>query len=188
MPSGPLTVIVLIAAAVSALLALGCGDESEGGLRNAEKTPQELGYYPPAPSTAVGMTPEWREFAFQVDRICGESYNDAVATEAQVDQIAEVRGWSDGQAEEAGLAVWNHQARTILRSTEALGAPPERPDLFSRWRSNVARRAALRNQAAEAAGQGRWGAYRDFMNRIYPLKDRSDEIGQSFGLRICTSN
>ena len=188
MPPGPLTVIVLIAAAVSALLVLGSREQSEGDPRSAEETPQELGYYPPAPSTAVGMTPEWREFAFQVDRICGESYNEAVATEAQVAQIGKLRGWNDRQAEEARLAVWNHQARTILRSTAALGAPPERPDLLSRWRSNVARRAALRNQAAEAAGQGRWGAYREFMNRIYPLKGRSDEIGQSFGLRICTSN
>jgi hypothetical protein len=86
------------------------------------------------------------------------------------------------------LAVWNHRALTILRSTGALGKPPDPADLFSRWRANVARRAALRNQAAHAAGEGRWSAYRDFMNRIYPLKDRSDEIGQRFGLRICTSN
>ena len=108
--------------------------------------------------------------------------------EAQVDYVAAQRGWSKSRAEEVRLGVWNDQALTILGSTKALGRPPERPHLFSRWRSNVARRAALRAQAAEAVGQGRWGAYRDFMNRIYPLKDRSDAIGQSFGLRICTSN
>lgn len=146
------------------------------------------GFHPPAPSKAVGMTPQWREFADSVDRICATSYNAALGIEAQVKHVAAVRGWSDRRAEEARLKVWNDQALTILRSIEALGKPPERPDLFGRWRANVARRLALRNDAAQAASEGRWGAYRDRMNGINPLKDRSDAIGERFGLRICTSN
>lgn len=146
------------------------------------------GFYPPAPSTAVGMTPEWRASADSVDRICAVSYNQALGIEAQLERVAALRGWSDARLEKARLGVWNEQAMTILRSTEALGKPPKHADLFASWRTNVARRAGLRHQAAQAAGKGRWHAYRDFMNRIYPLKDRSDEIGQRFGLRICTSN
>lgn len=158
--------------------------------RVVEVTPgaAPAGFYPPAPSKAVGMTPEWREFADAVDRICATSYNEALGIEAQVDHAAKARGWSDGRAEAARLGVWNNQASTILHSTDKLGQPPERPELFSRWRANVGQRAVLREQAAQAAARGRWGAYRGFINRIYPLKDRSDEIGQRFGLRICTSN
>ena len=160
------------------------GDSPEAAL-SGEVPP---GHYPPAPSRAVGMTPEWREFADQVDRICATSYNQALVVEAQMEHTAAQRGWSDSRTEKAALDVWNDQALTILRSTKALGEPPERPDLLERWQLNVARRAAFRHSAADAVADGRWGEYRDFMNRIYPLKDRGNEIGQRFGLRICTSN
>jgi hypothetical protein len=146
------------------------------------------GFYPPAPSTAVGMTPEWREFADAVDRICATSYNEALVLEARVEQVAAARGWSDRRAQKLRHEAWVRQGLTIVRSTAALGEPPERPDLFTRWRANVARRAALQHQAAQRAGEGRWNKYRHTMNRVYPMKAQSDAIGQSFGLRICTSN
>src|SRR5436190_19697969 len=36
------------------------------------------GYYPPAPSKAVGMTPAWRSYADTADRICAISLNHAI--------------------------------------------------------------------------------------------------------------
>lgn len=160
------------------------GDSARGGANVTTPT----GFYPPAPSKAVGMTPEWFAFAGAVDRICAVSFNQSLVVVDQVERLAAQRGWSDGRLEHARLGIWNDQAATILRSTKRLGEPPERPGLFARWRANVAERAALRNRAAEAAGSGRWSEYRSFMRRVGSLKDRSDEIGQRFGLRICTSN
>ena len=177
--AGPLVALIL--------LWLGAFGEQSGD--SASRTSQQpAGFYPPAPSKAVGMTPQWRAFADSVDRICATSYNRSLGIDAHLRQVASLRGWSERRLEQALLGVWNDQARTILRSTEALGEPPRRADLFARWRANVAKRAVLRRRAAQAVGQGHWPAYRAFMNRLSPLKDRSDEIGQRFGLRICTSN
>jgi hypothetical protein len=148
----------------------------------------ELGYYPPAPSTAVGMTPEWREFADEVDRICAGTYNHSRGLEAQVERTAGTRNWSDRQEEAATMAVWADQGVQIVHLTSKLGEPPERADLFAKWRSNVSQRAALKARASEAARDGRWAVYQRLCDRIARLKERSDVIGQSFGLRICTSN
>lgn len=187
MASRTLVLIVLAVGAGIAVLLVEPWNES-GGSSNAGSAASASGFYPPVDSKAVGMTPEWREFADSVDRICATTFNAAIQSEARVDRFAALKGWSDERAEEVRLGVWNDQAVAILRLTEALGPPPERADLLSRWRDNVGRRLGFRNQARQAAGQGRWRLYRDNMNRIYPLKDRGDRIGQRFGLRICTSN
>ncbi len=69
-----------------------------------------------------------------------------------------------------------------------MGAPPERKELFSRWRSNVAHRAGLFGDAATAASRGDFTKEKTILHRIYALKSKSDMLGQHFGLRICTSN
>ena len=146
------------------------------------------GHYPPAPSTAVGMTPEWREFADQVDRVCAESFNYAMALNAQVEQRAKAEGWAEPRRESAVVTIWAHQvARVSLGATE-LGQPPERSALFNRWRLNVAQRTGLFHRASQVARQGRFDKETRIFDRIHRLKTQSDELGQRFGLRICTSN
>ena len=90
MPSKPLIGTLLVAAVVAALLAACGGGESD----NSPMEARELGFYPPAPSTAEGMTSEWREFADEVDRICATSYNQAMGLEGQIDQVAAIQDWS----------------------------------------------------------------------------------------------
>jgi hypothetical protein len=146
------------------------------------------GYYPPAPSTAVGMTPEWRSFAATVDRICAVSFNYAIALAARSKETARTQGWGDSQAESAVVRLWGQEDARILRATARLGAPPERPLLFARWRANVRRRTSLFFNASHVAGAGQFETEGGILRLIDRLKARSDRIGQRFGLRVCTSN
>jgi hypothetical protein len=146
------------------------------------------GYYPPAPSTAVGMTPEWRAYAANVDRTCAVSFNYALALQARTNHVARAEGWSQPRWEEAVVRLWSQEDGRIHRATARMGPPPARPVLFARWRRNVARRTALFAQASRVSGQGRFDAESRILHRIDRLKARSDRIGQRFGLRICTSN
>lgn len=149
---------------------------------------QKLGYFPAEPSTAVGMTPEWRRFADSVDRICAMSFN-RIQTLAEVTgRVGRARGWTRAERGSAVTAVWSKQGPIILRATAKLGTPPKRPDLFRRWRANVAHRAALFHQLSQAAGARRFGEERRINRELERLKQKSDVIGQNFGLRICTSN
>jgi hypothetical protein len=146
------------------------------------------GYYPPAPSKAVGMTPEWRRFADTVDRICGLTYNYMQAQEARTWREARVRGWSRAQAIAADWRVVAAQGTQILQATARLGKPPAEVALFRSWRANVALRRDLKLRASAAASRGDWRGVEGISSRIEALKNRSDELGQRFGLRICTSN
>jgi hypothetical protein len=146
------------------------------------------GVYPPAESTAVGMTPEWRKFADAVDRICALSYNYTLAREARLEQRAKQEGWGDPKWEVERLRLWSTQGTLILQATAKLGPPPAEADLFKRWRANVAMRRAVRNAAADAGEGGGNPRFYALLDRLTRLKDQSDVIGQRFGLRICTSN
>jgi hypothetical protein len=158
--------------------------ESEGTVPD-EAPP---GYYQPAESTAVGITPEWQKFADAVDRICGLSYNYTLAREARLRQLASRSGWGDARWEVARLRLWSTQGTLILRATEQLGSPPAEPGLFKRWRANVATRRGVRNAAANAGEGGGTAQFYALLDRLDRLKDEGDRIGQRFGLRICTSN
>jgi hypothetical protein len=146
------------------------------------------GTYPAAPSTAVGMTPEWRSFADTVDRICALSFNYALADQARTERLAEARGWSNPAAEAAVVRVWAREDLRIHKATARIGAPPERPDLFQRWRANVAVRTGLFFDAGRAASRGDFARESRILDHLDPLKAQADKIGQRFGLRICTSN
>ena len=146
------------------------------------------GYYPPAPSKAVGMTPEWRSFAATVDRTCALSFNYAQALVARTNEKATLRGWSEPRAESAVVRLWAQEDARILRATARMGPPPERPVLFARWRANVRTRTGLFFDASRVAGRGDFEAESGILHRILRLKGKSDELGQRFGLRICTSN
>lgn len=185
------TVGVLLALAI-ALLVLPREDSGSksGVLAATPDADREVppGYYPPAPSEAVGMTPEWRRFADGIDRLCAQSFNFAIAVDARTQELAKLRGWSRARTEAAVVKVWAEQVATISLGATRAGAPPRRQRLFDRWRSNVAQRAALFNRASEEAGAGNFAVESRLLDRIHRLKARSDELGQRFGLRICTSN
>jgi hypothetical protein len=88
----------------------------------------------------------------------------------------------------ARLRLWSTQGTLILRATAELGRPPAEAALFKRWRANVATRRAVRNAAADEGERGGTPRFYALLDRLDQLKERSDEIGQRFGLRICTSN
>jgi hypothetical protein len=146
------------------------------------------GFYPPEDSTAVGMTPEWREFADQVDRICALSFNYMKRQQARIYAIGTSRGWTRERMESSWVRWYAWQGRTILKTTAKLGQPPERNDLFQDWRANVRQRAGLQAQAAAKAAEGDFAGEVAIRDRISGLKSDSDRLGQAFGLRICTSN
>jgi hypothetical protein len=196
--------IVATVLGIAVLLRISPGDSSEA-LSEAASSPESLahvatesdqtapdevppGYYPPAESTAVGMTPEWRKFADAVDRICALSYNYTLVREARLRRVADRRGWSDPTWEVARLRLWSTQGTLILRATARLGKPPARPALFRRWRANVATRRAVRNATADAGVGGGNPRFYRLLHKLDSLKDAGDRIGQRFGLRICTSN
>jgi hypothetical protein len=145
-------------------------------------------HYPPAPSTAVGMTPEWRAFADQVDRTCALSFNYAVSIESRVRQVAALRGWTHERTSAAVVGVWSDEDLRISAATGQMGRPPKRQELFQRWRANVSHRAVLFHDAAVAASKGEFAKESSIFDRIHEEKIQADVLGQRFGLRICTSN
>jgi hypothetical protein len=134
------------------------------------------------------MTPEWRGFADTVDRICALSFNYAVAENARTEQRARAYGWSNPKAEAAVVRNWAEEDLRIHKATVQIGKPPARPALFQRWRANVAARTALFFDASAAAGRGQFDEESRILDQIARLKVKSDDLGQRFGLRICTSN
>lgn len=146
------------------------------------------GVYPPAPSTAVGMTTEWREFADAVDGICALTYNYMQAQEVRAGRQAAAEGWSHSRASATHWEISAAQGTQIVEATAELGEPPAEAALFERWRANVALRRDLKLKAAAAAGRSDWNLLAAIDSQVGQLKDQSDEIGQRFGLRICTSN
>jgi hypothetical protein len=134
------------------------------------------------------MTPEWRSFADTVDRICALSFNYAIVDQARTERLAEARGWSNAAAEAAVVRVWGREDLRIHKATAQIGEPPAQPALFQRWRANVAHRTGMFFAASRAANRGDFAEEGRILDRIDPIKAQSDQIGQRFGLRICTSN
>jgi hypothetical protein len=144
------------------------------------------GYYPPVPSLAEGMTPEWRAFADQVDRICAYNVNRAMAGQAQIEDA--MQGRDSNEIEAAIHYNWAAGQRATFEMVADLGPPPAKPRLLERWRQNVGFRGELFTRGGDA-WLHRSGAGSDAIHdRIHRLKATANELGQRFGLRICTSN
>lgn len=142
--------------------------------------------YPPAESLAGEMTPEWRDFAYRVDRACATNFNAGLTQLASLE--ADASGMSDNQFEATYRFIQaEHQQRTH-DEIAALGPPPAKTGLFRRWLHNVGRRAELMRTVGEAwlDGDQRLAGVRSL--RITALKIDADWLGQHFGLRICPSN
>jgi hypothetical protein len=133
-------------------------------------------HYAPAESLAGPMTPEWRDFADEVDHACARNFN------AMQEELATATTDSEG---------WHiqylHQSQTY-RDVLALGEPPARQDLFHRWLTNVGQRARMMEAVSQALARGDRTQAEVTVERINAAKIDANWLGQHFGLRICTSN
>lgn len=144
--------------------------------------------YPPAESFAGEMTPEWREFAGQVDRACATNFNAGEGQLAELEEQVDDHGLSENEAEAAYRFIQAEHQQETYEDILALGDPPAKPELFQRWLSNVGRRAELMRKTGEAWADGDRRLTRVRSLKITALKIDADWLGQRFGLRICTSN
>lgn len=161
-------------------------DELEAKDYPPAETP--LGVYPAAPSLAKNMTPEWHKYAAMVDRVCATSWNYMRAMEARAAVQAYKRRWNTTKSAAASWRFSSDEDLRILQATAILGQPPKEQVLFASWRANVARRSALFHRASLAAAAGNFELVQRICREITRLKTQADELGQRFGLRICTSN
>jgi uncharacterized RDD family membrane protein YckC len=147
-----------------------------------------VGYYPPAPSLAGSMTPEWQEFAGQVDRICAYNFNRALAYQNELAQQGVPAGATEDEIQAKAYYAWAESQQATYTMTGELGTPPAQTAIFAQWRENVRMRGDLFKQSGDAwlhdhgAGVAAIGA------RIDALKLTANDLGQHFGLQICTSN
>ena len=146
------------------------------------------GAYPAAPSLAKQMTPEWHKYAAMVDRVCALSWNYMRAVQARAGRQAFAARWTQTRAAAAMWQFDSDEDARILQATTVLGKPPAQQFLFASWRANVARRSALFQRASKAAAAGNFDLVQRICRKITRLKTQADELGQRFGLRICTSN
>lgn len=146
------------------------------------------GTYPAAPSLAKNMTPEWHKYAAMVDRVCATSWNYMRMMESRAAVQAYKRGWNTTKSAAASWRFSSDEDLRILQATSILGQPPKEQVLFASWRANVARRSALFHRASLAAAAGNFELVQRICREITRLKTQADELGQRFGLQICTSN
>ncbi len=144
------------------------------------------GGYEPADSLAGEMTPEWEEFAEQVDRTCATNFNASISALDELEERSQ--DWENARGEAAYRFIQAyHQQRTHDEIAE-LGTPPARPALFARWLANVGRRAELMRQAGRGWQRGIVQQSEIASLKIRAAKVDADWLGRHFGLRICTSN
>jgi hypothetical protein len=134
------------------------------------------------------MTPEWREFAYRVDRACATNFNAGQTQLAELEQQVDAHGLSEDQAEAAYRFIQAKHQQETYDEIAALGQPPAKPELFRRWLANVGRRADLMREVGQAWSAGDRRLTLVGSLRIMALKIDADWLGQHFGLRICTSN
>jgi uncharacterized RDD family membrane protein YckC len=146
------------------------------------------GSYPPAPSLAGEMTPEWREFAAGVDRACAANFNAGVAQRSAISARADSEGWDRRSETTALLSSYATAQQATYDAIATLGEPPAKSNLFARWHNNVGRRAVLMRRRAAAWADGNSRLHLVMDRRILALKIDADRMGQRFGLTVCTSN
>jgi hypothetical protein len=140
-------------------------------------------YYPRVPSLAGEVSPARARFIRATDDTCVRTYPpvarayDAVMAYAAdpARQLAAYAAYVDAHAEQ-------------LRALERLGDPPDGARLHARWLGNMRLRIRLERAELRAAWAGDHERVRAIDRRIGRLKMRGNEVGQHFGLTVCTSN
>jgi hypothetical protein len=134
------------------------------------------------------MTPEWEEFAAEIDRACARNFNAMQVDLEQVWEQSDSEGWDDAATASASWHVQSiHQADTH-REVTALGEPPAKAELFNRWAATIDYRARLMEEVSQAWSEGDERAANVARLRVEGSKVDANWLGQHFGLRICTSN
>jgi hypothetical protein len=160
------------------------GIDAESRLANALPARPPTGwYYPKVPSLATTVSPARSRFIRATDRTCARTFP---AAKAAAEAIVAAAG--DPERELTAYAAYVEAHAAQLRALERLGVPPDGADLHRRWIANMRTRVRL-----ERAGL-RYAVARDrervqaTNGRIGELMLLGNEIGQRFGLQVCTSN
>jgi hypothetical protein len=173
------TIVVMFCASALA----GCAKQGA-----SDREIREAGFYPPVPSLAGEMTPEWQAFARRADRTCAIDFT---AADFRVDQAyatAEQSGFGNRKTEALTESILGLAVVREAHDLHALGQPPQHAGLYRRVVSNMKRRGELRQQVSRAWLRGDSGVRSLLGARIDGMKIDFNEMGRRFGLQVCTSN
>jgi hypothetical protein len=140
-------------------------------------------YYPKVPSLAGQVSAERSAFIEATDATCERTFR---AMREAGEGIVAVLGDPARELAAYDRYVDAHEAQ--LRSLERLGEPPDGARLHSRWIENLRTRIRLERAQVRAGAAGEFDRARATFARIGRLMVRGNELGQRFGLRVCTSN
>ena len=140
-------------------------------------------YYPQVPSLAGSISQARRRFIRRTDNACAGTFGAARAY-----YEATVRAAGNPASELAAYSAYVDAHAAQLRTLGALGAPPDGVRLHARWLDNMRARIRLEREVLRLAAAGDAARVRAAHSRIARLKLLGNELGQRFGLRICTSN
>jgi hypothetical protein len=140
-------------------------------------------YYPKVPSLAGEVSPERAVFIRDTDATCARTF-----VAARVAYEAVVAAAGDPARELAAYAAYVDAHAAQLRALEALGRPPDGAALHARWIGNMRERIRLERAVLRLAQAGEHERVAGIHRRIGELKMVGNEVGQRFGLQVCTSN
>jgi hypothetical protein len=142
------------------------------------------------PSGTIVLEPETSpvNFAASVDEVCAIDFNEANRRQAELESVANSRGWSNGHVELVLHDNWAASEAETARLVGNLGTPPQDAALVKRWRENVAERGRLYHADGEAIDHGETARSEQIWGQVMDLKSKADEDGRAFGLHVCTSN
>jgi hypothetical protein len=130
-------------------------------------TPRYLGaYYPAVPSLARHVSAKRRRFIERVDRAC-------------MREMVAPGGWT-----------WHAYARARrreLRAIRRLGPAPQRARLYRHWGAEIARQVALERRVTTLLRRRDVRSARMLWRRVGRLITAANDIGQRFGLTVCTA-
>jgi hypothetical protein len=152
------------------------------------KEARAAGEVPPAPSHAGSMTSDWKTFAVSVDETCASVFNASNAASAMADQKAARRGVPGYKRDSMRWAYTANAMEREYRVVKAMGDPPAKAGLFHRWLRIAGERARLMRTMTTASANRDGALESRTYTRITQLKKKANQLGQRFGLRICTSN
>jgi hypothetical protein len=140
-------------------------------------------YYPKVPSLAGQLSAARRRFISRTDQTCAASYG---RTRAASEAFQDAAGDLALQTEFFAAYVDAHNDQ--LLALEGLGTPPDGVALHRRWLDNFRLRIKLERRVLRLTRAGRIEEARRVYQRLDPLKMAGNEVGQRFGLQVCTSN
>jgi hypothetical protein len=127
-------------------------------------------------------------FAAAVDAICAVDFNQALDQEAEIENAAPSRHWTPDEVESSVAAIWSGSQAETAQYVANLGTPPTSAEVVERWRENVAERGRMFGAKGKALAAGERAHAAQIDERMRSLKEEADRLGNSFGLRVCTSN